>query len=274
MLFENVTLDDFDAVMKCKVEGAWNLHHALLESPLDFFISLASVAGVVGNRGQAAYSAANVFLDGFMEYRRSLNLSGISIDLAAVSDAGYLADADAKRRDEVLKNIGGQAITNAEVLALLTAAVTGKFDQPGCGQCITGIDMVDSTDNFWIHDPKFGVLREAVENTLNASQGTQLSLRQALKATSDKETTLQILYEALAAKLSDVLTISPTDIDPSMTVSSLGLDSLVAIEIRNWIAREADANVQILELLSSKSIKHLSEIILGKSKLASPNPQE
>ena len=79
------------------------------------------------------------------------------------------------------------------------------------------------------------------------------------------EEALKVCYEALAAKLAQVLVLSLEDMDPSITVVSLGLDSLVAIEIRNWIAREANANVQVLELLSGGSLMALAEIILNKS---------
>jgi aryl carrier-like protein len=268
MLFENMSLDDFTAVTSSKVEGTWNLHNALIDSPLDFFIAFSSVAGIVGNRGQAAYSAANVFLDGFMEYRRSLGLPGTSIDLAAVSDVGYLADSDARRRQEVLKNIGSQTIDESEVLALVAAALTGDLNQSCVGQCITGLALDSLNNNFWIQDAKFSVLYQAAKGQPGSSSqrdGPSVPLQVTLQAASSKENALLVCYEALAAKLAQVLVISLEDMDPSITVASLGLDSLVAIEIRNWIAREANANVQVLELLSSGTLMALAEIILSKS---------
>ncbi|KAJ5356473.1 Acyl transferase/acyl hydrolase/lysophospholipase [Penicillium concentricum] len=268
MLFENMSLEDFTAVACNKVEGAWNLHNALISSPLDFFIALSSVAGIIGNRGQAAYSAANAFLDGFIEYRKSLGLPGTSIDLAAVSDIGYLADTDAQRRQEVMKNIGGQTIDESEVLALIAAALTGDLDQSCSGQCITGLRLDSLENNFWVQDAKFSVLYEAAKGTLGSSSqrdGPSVPLQVTLSAASSKEEALKVCYEALAAKLAQVLVLSVEDMDPSITVASLGLDSLVAIEIRNWIAREANANVQVLELLSSGSLMALAEIILNKS---------
>ncbi|KAG9713115.1 putative polyketide synthase, partial [Aureobasidium melanogenum] len=57
ILYEQMTLDDFSAVVNPKVAGTLNLHNSLGTSELDFFIALSSVAGVVGNRGQAAYAA-------------------------------------------------------------------------------------------------------------------------------------------------------------------------------------------------------------------------
>ncbi|EED24614.1 polyketide synthase, putative [Talaromyces stipitatus ATCC 10500] len=268
-LFENMTLEDFRVVSACKVEGAWNLHHCLKQSPLDFFIALSSVAGVVGNRGQAAYSAANVFLDGFMEYRRSQGLPGRSIDLAAITEVGYLADSDPSRQQEVVKNIGGATVNESEVLALLALAITSDLNKSSQCQFITGLEVTDSLDNFWLHDSKFSFIREAAESVLSESQkdGKEMSLRVAVQSTSSREDAIHICYEALVTKLATVLSMNPEDMDTSTRVSSLGLDSLVAIEIRNWIAREAHANVQVLELLSSESLIKLGGLILTKSKL-------
>ncbi|CAI7662741.1 unnamed protein product [Penicillium viridicatum] len=268
MLFENMSPEDFTVVSCNKVEGAWNLHNTLINSPLDFFIALSSVAGIIGNRGQAAYSAANAFLDGFIEYRRSLGLPGTSIDLAAVRDVGYLADTDALRRQEVMKNIGGQTIDESEVLALIAAALTGDLGQSCSGQCITGLRIDSLENNFWVQDARFSVLYEAARGTLGGSSqsdGPSVPLHVTLSAASSKGEALKVCYEALAAKLAQVLVLSLEDMDPSITVVSLGLDSLVAIEIRNWIAREANANVQVLELLSGGSLMALAEIILNKS---------
>jgi hypothetical protein len=265
MLFENMTLEDFRAVTASKVDGAWNLHNALAKSPLDFFVALSSVSGVVGNRGQAAYAAANVFLDGFMEWRRGQGLPGTTIDLTAVRDVGYLAEVDTKRQQEVLRNIGTDGMTEAEVLALLAAAITGDLAHSCGGQAITGLESI-THDHFWRQDAKFSLLA-----TANKSQGGEdsakisLPLHVQFAKCRSKEEKLQICYKALAAKLARVLVLSVADMEPSVSVSSLALDSLVAIEVRNWIAREANANVQVLEILSAGSLMALADVIVTKS---------
>ncbi|KAJ5938265.1 type I iterative polyketide synthase [Penicillium verhagenii] len=272
MLFENMSLEDFTSVTSNKVEGAWNFHNTLSTTPLDFFIALSSVAGIIGNRGQAAYAAANVFLDEFMSYRRSLNLPGTTIDLTAVSDSGYLADVSAARLEEVLTNIGSDTMDESEVLALLGAAITGELARSCSGQSITGLSLGKTVEHFWASDAKFSVLYEEASAKLGmggggaGGGGPSVPLNVRLGAAESREVAVQICYAALAAKLALVLQISVEDMDPSVTVASLGLDSLVAIEIRNWIAREANANVQVLELLSSGSLLALAEIILNKSR--------
>jgi hypothetical protein len=265
MLFENMDLEDFEAVTASKVDGAWNLHDALTKSPLDFFVALSSVSGVVGNRGQAAYAAANVFLDGFMEWRRSQGLPGTTIDLTAVRDVGYLAEVDTKRQQEVLKNIGTDGMTEAEVLALLAAAITGDLAQSCGGQAITGLES-NTHDHFWEQDAKFSLLATANKTQAGGeSAEVSLPLHVQFANSESKEEKLQVCYKALAAKLAQVLVLSLEDIEPTISVSSLGLDSLVAIEIRNWIAREANANVQVLELLSTGSLMALADVIVTKS---------
>ncbi|KLU82825.1 hypothetical protein MAPG_01893, partial [Magnaporthiopsis poae ATCC 64411] len=105
VLFEKMAYEDYTTVIESKVRGAWNFHHALQasSSPLDFFIAISSAAGAVGNRGQAAYAAANTFLNALVQHRLSLGLPAASLDLTAVSDAGYLADGDPERAAEVAK---------------------------------------------------------------------------------------------------------------------------------------------------------------------------
>ncbi|SMR52109.1 unnamed protein product [Zymoseptoria tritici ST99CH_1E4] len=264
MLYEQMSIDSFRKVTACKVQGAQNLHQVLAGQELDFFVALSSVAGVVGNRGQAAYAAANVFLDSFMEWRRSQGLPGASIDLAAISNVGYLADGSDARREEVLKNIGGQTLDESQVLALLAAAVTGKLQSCG-GQCITGLGNA-TKESFWISDSKFAILKEIVDSQDGGAgaDAANVPLLKLIRTASTPEEASTALYEALAIKIANVLVLPEDAIKPSQTLKALGLDSLVAIEIRNYIARETEVNLQVLELLSSGSILNLVHLILKK----------
>ena len=77
-----------------KVRGTWNPHNVALERKLclDFFTMLPIISGVVSQKGQASYAAANVFLDNFSAYRHNLGLSACSIDLGAIEDVEYLSE--------------------------------------------------------------------------------------------------------------------------------------------------------------------------------------
>jgi hypothetical protein len=272
-LFEKMSHHDWDAVVKPKVAGAWNFHHALRNVELDFFISLASVSGDVGNRGQAAYAAANTFLDAFTQFRLARGLRASTIDLAAVSNVGYLAE-HAERHADVAATLGGETLEEAEVLALLAAASRGRIAEHSSGHCVTGITVGPRTkDVFWVADAKFTRLRRAAEAAAAEGQDAgraapAVSLRAALTAATSFDEALAVVYGGLVAKVSAVLMLED-EMDPSRPIVMYGLDSLVAIEIRNWITRELGANLQVLVLLTSSSIANLAETILQASKLVS-----
>lgn len=281
VLFEKMSYAEYNAVIESKVQGAWNIHCGLdgrdnAESSaghakLDFFIAISSVSAIVGNRGQAAYAAANTYLDGLVQYRLSKGLPAVSLALAAVSDAGYLADSEggAARAADVLRNLGGDSgntICEAEVLALLHAAVTGET--ASCQHhVITGVAVKGRAQPFWATDAKFSrILGDSgVEGGEDSSEGEngQTVLSPALTKAEAED----VVCRGLVAKIAVVLMMEPEELDVTRSLSHYPLDSLVAIEVRNFIARQYEASLQVLELLSSGSIQTLSTIVCRKSKL-------
>lgn len=292
VILEKMNHAEFRAVIESKVQGAWNLHRALdgrdsnntgeTTSKLDFFIAISSVSAVVGNRGQAAYAAANTFLDALVQHRLANGLPAVSLALAAVSDAGYLADSEsgAARAAEVLRNLGGDkehTICEAEVLALLHAAVTGQT--ASCQHhVITGVGISSTSSSaslkkalpFWAEDAKFtGLVRDATAGggEDDGSKGGTSDLVSVLHPSLSQEEAEDVVCRGLVTKIAEVLMMEPDELDITRSLSHYPLDSLVAIEIRNFIARQYEANMQVLELLSSGSIQTLSAGICRKSKV-------
>lgn len=270
-----MTFEDYQTVISSKVAGTWNIHNALSSAtPLDFFIALSSAAGVVGNRGQAAYAAANTFLDAFCRHRQRIGLPAASIDLTAVQDVGYLADTGADRQDEVLKNLGGESMNEAEVLALIGAAVADA--QTGSsgggvfpGHCLTGLKLGDDPQKlpYFAADAKFDHLREAVlslHGATGAASGAQVSISTSLSRAKTPEEAVGIITIGLAGKLSSILMVPTEELDAETPITKYGLDSLNAIELRNWITKELGVNLQVLQLLTSGSLTNLSGTILSK----------
>lgn len=291
VLFEKMSYADYMTVVESKVAGAWNLHRALdggedttkKATVLDFFIAMSSISAVVGNRGQAAYAAANTFLDALVQHRRARNLPAVSLALAAVSDAGYLADSDgggAERATEVLRNLGGDAaasatICEAEVLALLRAAVVGGDTTASChDHVITGVGITRRTSRkalpFWASDAKFHTLVANLADADGDAEGGDASdaaIIPSLTASMSMAEAESAVCKGLVTKIAQVLMMEPDELDVTRSLSHYPLDSLVAIEIRNFIARQYEASMQVLELLSSGSIQTLSSTVCKKSKL-------
>lgn len=264
-----MTFDDYNNVVQPKVAGAWNLHNSLSEHTLDFFIMLSSAAGTIGNKGQAAYSAGNTFMNAFAQYRLRRGLPATAIDLAAVSDVGYLAE-NAEKKDLVMSSIGSGSVSEVELHALIAAAVSNKMSASCSNHCITGLDIAPgSPAPSWMDDPKFIPIRPKIDAAA-AKATSMVSLRDSLKQAGSVEEAESLVYTGLVDKVSAILMIAKDEIDGRQPISAYGLDSLVAVEIRNWITKQTDANLQVLELLSSGSLISLSHNIVKKSALLSP----
>lgn len=263
-----MTFDDYEAVVRSKVSGAWNMHNAL-DAPLDFFIVLSSVAGIVGNRGQAAYAAANTFLDALTRYRRRQGLASSSLNLTAVDDVGYLAE-NAARRSRVLESLSGNTMGEAEVLALVEAAIGGAVGD----QCITGLDFENpSSLPYYASDGKFSHLRAAAlakSTGADASASADLRIAQKLRRASTPDEALDVVTAGLRDKLAAILMLPAETMaaqQATTSITAFGLDSLNAIELRNWTGKELYAHLQVLELLTSGGLRDLAALVLRKTRL-------
>ena len=271
VLFEQAVYSDWTDVVRPKVDGAWNLHNTLLGHNLDFFIMLSSISGVIGNRGQAAYAAANSFLDEFAHYRVSKGFPATTIDLGVVKDIGFVAE-----RPELQAGLGslsGDATLNeTDVLALIKLAVTGQIDKHADHHCTIGLSFANYNPEhpafFWATDARFSHLRRAAGATVGSnSEGSGLTPKQALKQARSSEDATRVVSDGLIGKLSSVLIIPADEISIEKPVVALGLDSLIAVEVRSWIAREMETTMSTMELMTSSSISGLAEMIVTRSKL-------
>jgi hypothetical protein len=264
-----MSFDNYNTVIQPKVTGAWNLHNCLSKNDLDFFIMLSSAAGIIGNKGQAAYSAANTFMNAFAQYRVRQGLPAIAIDLAAVSDVGYLAE-NTEKREIVMESMGSEGVNEAELHALIAAAISGKMSSSCSNHCITGLDIAPGTRApAWMLDTKFSRIRPS-DLDAAAKSTSKVSLSQSLKQASTVGEAEALVYGGLVDKVSTILMIVKDEIDGRQPIAAYGLDSLVAVEIRNWTTRETDASLQVLELLSSGSLIALSQLVVKKSALIDP----
>ena len=230
---------------------------------------------MVGNRGQAAYAAASTFLDDFARLRASNNLPGTSIDLGVVSEIGYLAEKpELQARLDAMTRCDAN-LTEQDVLALVKLAILGKIDESANHQCATGISFdsynSDSIGAFWTGKARFSHLRRAAisRNADAAPNGgsTSVTPKRALKLATRLQDALAIVTDALIHKLSRTLIIPAEEISAEKAVVTLGLDSLVAVEVRSWIKREFEAMVTTMELMTMASIEKLAGEVVRRSKV-------
>ncbi|MGA8327758.1 MAG: SDR family NAD(P)-dependent oxidoreductase, partial [Mycobacterium sp.] len=124
----SLTPERVDAVLRAKVDAAWNLHELTRDTPIAAFVMFSSMAGLVGSSGQANYAAANTFLDGLATHRRAHKLPAISLGWGLWDQAsdmtGGLDDASRAR----LARTGVKALSSADALQLFDTALV--VDEP------------------------------------------------------------------------------------------------------------------------------------------------
>lgn len=271
-IFANMSHDTFTKVIRPKVQGSWNLHEATINQPLDFFIMLASAAGMVGDTSQGNYAAANAFQDSLAHYRVSRGLPATVIDLGMVKSVGYVAENEGAA-ERNLARWGFLQIEEAEFLAMVDIAMESSRR---C-QIVTGVGTQADFDRsqgdvpHWFRDPVFSHLHNMRARRVDDRAQAGPSLAQQLRETTSVAAASGIVLDALMRKLSKSLMIALEDIDAAAPTAVYGVDSLVAVEVRNWLLREVKADVPVFEILQASSLQLLGYKIAEKSSLVSEN---
>ncbi|KAL8744188.1 MAG: hypothetical protein Q9190_003535 [Brigantiaea leucoxantha] len=267
-LFETISYEDWCLNIRPRVAGTWNLHNSLLNHDLDFFLCLASGSGLIGRAGQSAYAASNTFLDSFAAYRRHQNLPASVIDIGIVLEVGYVAEN--VDRSAVIEDASYDRITPNELLALVKAAIAHGEDGQKWQQTITGCKLIpDRKLPAWALEPKFVHVHHKVasSSTASASQANATGTSQLLAQAETWADVINVVCSALTRRLAGLLMIGEEEVDVKKPVVAYGLDSLTAVELRNWITGEMQANAPLMELMNSPSIENLSRKIAEKSRL-------
>jgi NAD(P)-dependent dehydrogenase (short-subunit alcohol dehydrogenase family) len=275
-IYQNMTREQFLGATRGKVQGSWHLHE-LLPADLDFFVLLSSSVGIAGSRGQGNYSAGNSYQDALAHYRRGKGLKACSIDVGMVLGVGFLAEETTEARvHENTKSWSFIGIREREFLGILQAAITGE-SIPGAPpvppQLITGLGtggmMAQGAEKYpwWFNDMKFAHIVQVDTHQVTQEKNEDAAQLQALlqQATSIDQAS-EIVTVALVKKLAKSMMVAVEDIEVSRPVSSYGVDSLLAVELRSWIYSEVQADISVFDLLSNIAISSLGRKIISVSK--------
>ncbi|KAI1102905.1 putative polyketide synthase [Jackrogersella minutella] len=258
--------EDFNATIRPKVEGT-RLLDALFQQPtLDFFIVFSSLAWLTGNIGQSSYASANGYMAGTMEARRRRGLAGSVMNLAGIYGIGYITRREATLMDR-LEKMGYSNISEWDYLQFFAEAVlAGNADAPAdtCWDISSAVKPGDpDAENPppWLEVPRFSYFRKVKARTAGGEDGGAVSVRSQLKDQTTMEGVKTVLLAGLIATLYKLLGMRPEDnsISPSMSLIELGIDSLMAVDMRLWFTRELDLDLPVLKLLGGASVEDMIE---------------
>jgi myxalamid-type polyketide synthase MxaB len=226
----------FAQVFAPKVQGAWNLHRLTQNDTLDFFVLFSAAAGLLGMAGQGPYAAANVFLDSLAAFRRAQGLPATSIDWGAWDERGMAQSPDAIRSitahglqfmsaDYAIGALW-QAISEDAVQRVVLPIDWNRFSSragntamPVFSECFAA---------------SVGAQEKAVVRTPQPARTADL-VAQLVQAPKPART--RIVTNLVLAQVRTTIGLAPDQaIDERQPLQELGLDSLMAVELRNGLA--------------------------------------
>jgi acyl transferase domain-containing protein/NAD(P)-dependent dehydrogenase (short-subunit alcohol dehydrogenase family)/acyl carrier protein len=239
-------------VMNPKALGGWNLHRALLDCDLDFFVCYSSVTSLLGNAGQITYAAANAFLDGLMAYRRSLGLPGLSVNWGVIADVGTVARDE--RIANYLRQLGLRPLTSDRALELIEEAISEKWGNFGA---------FDIDWQRW-RTQVSSASERLLEEVLSPAHGNDhpaVEFRgRVIEAASPER--FDLVYTEIAKHVCRALGIPDSQVDATTSLGELGIDSLMAVEVAVGIEQRTGFRFRALSIARGPTIAQLSKEVL------------
>lgn len=278
MPFADMTLESLINVLKPKVDGSKNLD-ALFRKPgeLDFFIMLTSLSGVAGFPGQANYSAANMFMTSLAAQRRRDGLAGSVLAIGMLTEIGYVSRAGRALQDHLRTKFPCLPIAEPEFHQMFAEAIAaGRADSEHPSEVVTGLAGMKSTMAMdpdrppWFDNPRFAHCRvddAFTDKTRNESAAAAVPISQRLADAATAEEATQTLQEEFVARLAAMLQINQGSVNNEAPLVDLGVDSLIAIEIRSWFIKELGVDLPALKTLSGCSAAELCQDVVEKLSL-------
>ena len=271
-LFANMTLESFNRVTAPKVLGTQLLDQAFHDdTSLEFFIVTSSIASIIGWTGQSNYSAANEWMTSLVCRRRARGVPGSTMNIPAVLGVGYAAHAD-NFDFEYFESLGHINICEEDLHALFAEAMlSGRPGQaPNVqAQVGMGVDFIPADLEVKAahkRDVKFCHFIQREEKSTEA-QAVKASVRVKvqLQTAKSQEEAFVITRDAFLAHLKRLLRImEEEDLGDSASLMDVGVDSLVAVDIRAWFLKELGVDVPTLKILGGGSVADLIKAALER----------
>ncbi|MEU4777239.1 type I polyketide synthase [Micromonospora sp. NPDC023633] len=263
---ESLTPDRLDAVLRPKVDVAWNLHRATLGHELTAFVLFSAAAGVFGGPGQGNYAAGNAFLDALAEHRRALGLPAVSLAWGRWAQAsgmtGHLDSADIRRLDR-----GGMAaLSNDEGLALFDAAWRSERATLMPAKIITGVAAPGAP----VHPLLANLVRPAGRRAAAGEAADGQAYAETLRGLPDDKR-VRALRDLVLSHVAVVLGHGdPAGIEPTRAFRELGFDSLTSVELRNRLGAATGLRLPATLVFDNPTPAALAAHLAGQFAPATP----
>ncbi|OAA40384.1 nonribosomal peptide synthase [Beauveria brongniartii RCEF 3172] len=276
-LFLDMDVHHMNDILGPKMKGTEHLDSIFAQESLDFFVLLSSSAVILNNTGQSNYHCANLYMDSLVTHRRSRGLAASIIHVGHVCDTGYVARlVDDSKVQISLGTTRVMSVSETDVHHAFAEAVRGgqPDSRSGFHNIIMGIEPPTKPLDFtkrqpvWISDPRLGHMMpySTLDSQMIASGQAAASAdslaQQVSEATADEEAAAAVL-KSFATKLEGILLLPLGSIGEDSAgrpVTDLGIDSLVAVEIRTWFLKQLRVDVPVMKILGGSTVGQLSAL--------------
>lgn len=269
-VFDDTVLNElnaarFDPVMRPKALGAWHLHRHTQGQPLDHFVLFSSISAQIGSPAQGSYVAANVYLDALAHSRRAQGLAATSINWGALGNVGVVARYDEVK--EYLERVGSLPMTPAQAVSMLGNILARDPIQ------ITFVQM--DWDKWAQFNPAWARSRRFLHLIAGSADGQEVAgdneLLHTLTAMTPEERE-QAFTELLAEQVAETFRLPLDKVDRQQSLTNIGADSLMAMELQTAIQNRLGIKVSTLELMKGISVAQLAKNLLLRLEEVSPVP--
>ncbi|HTY32522.1 SDR family NAD(P)-dependent oxidoreductase [Mycobacterium sp.] len=239
-------------VMAPKVQGAWNLHALTRDAELDFFVLFSSAASLLGPPGAANYAAANAFLDALAWHRRGEGRPALSVNWGPWAELGFFTRSELQN---YFAQYGVEAMSAADSLRALSSLLARSATQA----VVLDIDWTRWQPD--VQPPllaELGIVRSVDKQQGKTAAGPGSGLYDALQGAAPEER--QRLLESYLCELAaGKLGLTPSALDIQAPLNTLGVDSLITLELRMQVERDLGLVVPVTRLLQGPSVASLAK---------------
>ncbi|HEX5453549.1 MAG TPA: type I polyketide synthase [Stellaceae bacterium] len=241
------------AVLRTKLGGAITLDRLTGEDPLDLFLLFSSATTLLGAPGQGAYVAANLALEALARQRRAQGRPALAVAWGPIADAGYLAERS-DMRDALARRLGARPMPADQALAGLAAIMD------------SGLAVAAFADTNWNEARRFlPILATPLFAGLRAESGAAPgddTLAERL-AGLDAEGALALLKTVVSEEAAQILRLPAATVDAARPLSELGMDSLMAVELRLALESRLRIDLPLMSLAEGTSVASIAARLAG-----------